>query len=240
MRVRIRFSKLGKVRFVGHRDVARLWERTLRKGSVPVAYSEGFSPRPRLSFGLALPLGAESYAEYLDVELASDHDPAELEQRLAGLLPPGFAVHAVRVIDRADASLQEDVVACSWEFTLPTIDLPSGAAMVERMLGAPELPLERARKGEKRVDDLRPAIESLSVRPDPDTGETVLEARLATRPRGMRPSELLAVAFPEFDDATDLCGRIVRLHQWIERDGARRELVPLDAAVGPHAEQVCA
>lgn len=240
MRVRIRFTKLGKVRFVGHRDVARLWERTLRKTSVPVSYSEGFSPRPRLSFGLALPLGAESSAEYLDVELATDHDPAELLVRLDEALPPGFAVQAVEVITKGDASLQEDVVACTWALTLRQIGYPEAEAMVDRLLAAPELLLERERKGEKRVDDLRPAIEELSVSADGATGAPILHARLATRPRGMRPSELLAVAFPDVDDPTECCGRILRVNQLIERDGARRELVPLDAAVAPHAEQVCA
>ncbi len=71
MRVRIRFSKLGKVRWTSHRDVARMWERAFRRVGLPVAYTSGFSPRPKVSFGLALPTGHESVAEYLDVELAT-------------------------------------------------------------------------------------------------------------------------------------------------------------------------
>ena len=66
-RLRVRFSKFGKVRFTSHRDVARIWERSLRRGDVAVAYTEGFSPRPKLSFGLALSTGYESYGEYLDI-----------------------------------------------------------------------------------------------------------------------------------------------------------------------------
>src|SRR5689334_18250150 len=69
MKVRIRFSKLGKVRFTSHRDVARMWERALRRAAVPVAYTEGFSPHPKLSFGLALSTGHESLGEYLDVDI---------------------------------------------------------------------------------------------------------------------------------------------------------------------------
>ena len=68
-RLRVRFAKHGKVRFTSHRDVARVWERALRRVALPVAYSEGFSPRPRLSFGLALPTGCASVGEYLDIEL---------------------------------------------------------------------------------------------------------------------------------------------------------------------------
>ena len=68
-RVRFRFSKVGKVRFTSHRDVARLWERALRRAELPVALTEGFSPRPKVHFGLALPTGYESDGEYLDVDL---------------------------------------------------------------------------------------------------------------------------------------------------------------------------
>ena len=70
MRVRIRYTVTGKIRFLGHRDVARAWERALRRAGQPVAYSEGFSPRPKLHFGLALSVGHESLAEYVDVDFS--------------------------------------------------------------------------------------------------------------------------------------------------------------------------
>src|SRR3954468_12553257 len=94
MKVRIRFSKLGKVRFTSHRDVARIWERALRRAAVPVAYTEGFSPHPKLSFGLALSTGHESLGEYLDVDIAAaaaaDVDIEELPARLDPGLPIGL------------------------------------------------------------------------------------------------------------------------------------------------------
>ena len=68
-RLRLRFTKTGKVRFTSHRDVARMWERALRRSQLPVAYSQGFVPHPLVSFGLALPTGCESRGEYLDVRL---------------------------------------------------------------------------------------------------------------------------------------------------------------------------
>ena len=77
-RVRFRYSKAGKVRFCSHRDLARVWERALRRARLPVAYSEGFSPRPKLSFGLALSTGYESVAEYVDVELMTSTEPDAL------------------------------------------------------------------------------------------------------------------------------------------------------------------
>src|SRR5436305_54477 len=84
MRIRLRFAKLGKVRFTSHRDVARMWERALRRASLPVAYTEGFSPRPKLHFGLALGTGHESLGEYLDIDLRPDLRPDLSPDRLAG------------------------------------------------------------------------------------------------------------------------------------------------------------
>src|SRR5205823_1044684 len=94
MRVRVRFGKEGKVRWTSHRDVARMWERAFRRVGLPLAYTAGFSPRPKVSFGLALPTGAESVAEYLDIELADGVQPdvAALPGRLSPALPVGIDV----------------------------------------------------------------------------------------------------------------------------------------------------
>ena len=88
MIVRMRFTKLGKIRWTSHRDVARMWERALRRAGLPVAYTQGFSPRPQLSFGLALPTGCESVAEYLDVSLRTELDPRDVAERAGGSSPP--------------------------------------------------------------------------------------------------------------------------------------------------------
>ena len=236
MRVRVRFSKLGKVRFTSHRDVARIWERVFRKAALPVAYSEGFSPRPKLAFGLALPTGAESLGEYLDIELAEDRPVSELATRLTDAMPAGFTVLVVEPVDRSAVSIQEDVEACTWEITVRERSADEVDAAVARVVAAGALPLARERKGELRVDDLRPGIESLTV-DSAGVGPT-MRAVLTTRPRGMRPSELLAVCFPDAAQPGDLAGRVLRTHQWIERDGARRELLPLADAGAPHTRNV--
>ncbi len=80
--LRVRYTKLGKIRFIGHRDVARIWERSLRKASIPVLYSQGFSPHPRISFGLALPTGFESEAEYVDIYLGEDFFMDGFDERI--------------------------------------------------------------------------------------------------------------------------------------------------------------
>jgi radical SAM-linked protein len=215
MRVRIRFTKLGKVRWTSHRDLARMFERALRRTRLPVAYSGGFSPRPRLSFGLALPTGAESLAEYIDLDLAEPVVAAGVPERLSPVLPGGVDVVAAVEID-GKSSLQQEVTSCSWEIGVPSsAELP---VMIDRTLAAPHLVISRERKGHITEDDIRPAIISLAEQ----GGRLVCE--LATQPRGLRPAELLDAL------AIDVAAADVRrTHQWIARDGARLEPIPPDA-----------
>jgi radical SAM-linked protein len=236
--LRLRYAKRGKIRFTSHRDTARVWERAMRRAAVPVAMSAGFTPRPRLSFGLALPTGAESVAEYLDVEVTAGamagSDVDELPGRLGAVLPVGFEALAVAEREAGAGSLQESVTTVTWE-----LEVPGGADVevaVTRLLASTELPLERERKGERRIDDIRPAVRSLAVgHDDPERrgslarelARRTLVAEVATVGRGLRPAELATVAFPGAD-ATGL--RTLRTHQWIEHDGDRREVIALPVA----------
>ena len=235
MRVRFRFTKLGKVRWTSHRDVARMWERALRRAQLSVTYTGGFSPRPKVSFGLALPTGAESVCEYLDVEL--EHDPAQLDvvslpARLTPALPAGIDVSAAVVIDDRADSLQQAVTSCRWEIgvtgstsTTTSSEPADLSARVADMLAAESIVITRERKGQAVSDDVRPAILSCSV-----LAESLLECELATQPRGLRPSELLRA----LDRGLEECS-VRRTHQWIVRDGAQWEPIPLDATSAPHA-----
>jgi radical SAM-linked protein len=225
VKLRIRYAKRGKVRFTSHRDTARIWERAMRRAGVPVATSAGFTPRPRLSFGLALPTGAESVAEYLDAEVLDEAMTADdvdgLPARLAPVLPVGFAVLLAATQGPGSGSLQEAVTSVTWELGTPEgCDLE---ATVARVLAAEELPIERERKGERRIDDVRPAIRSLAA-----AGDDTLVAEVATIGRGLRPAELAAVAFPGADT---VALRALRTHQWIEHDGDRREVLALPVVV---------
>jgi radical SAM-linked protein len=239
MRARIRFTKTGKIRFTSHRDVARVWERALRKAELPVAYTEGFSSRPKLHFGLALSTGHESFAEYLDADLLGDELPGAVGERLTAVLPDGMEVTGVAVIPPGMPSLQEDVAASRWRIVLDGVTLEDAQEAVAAAMAAPALVLTRARKGETRDDDVRPAIEALSA--DSTDDGVLLDATLATRPRGLRPAELLAAVLPHHADPAFAWRRVVRLQQFIERDGCRSELPPLAGLPAPHAlEPACA
>ena len=235
-RVRLRFTKLGKVRWTSHRDVARMWERALRRAEVPVAYTEGFSPRPRLSFGLALSTGHESLGEYLDVDLADTVDVTSLPARLTPALPTGIDCVAGAALGGSEPSLQQAVTTCTWEIELAGLDGTRAAHAVAAALAAPSLIATRSRKGHEVTDDLRPAILALAVTADgSDAGGPVVTAEVATQPRGLRPGELVEVCFGAVE-----ARRVLRTHQWIEQDGARREPIPVDATSLPHAVRACA
>jgi radical SAM-linked protein len=232
MKLRIRFTKLGKVRFTSHRDVARVWERAIRRASLPVAYSEGFSPRPKVAFGLALSTGAESLAEFLDIELAHDVDPEASAAGLADALPAGFTVTAAQAVPAGVGSLQQVVTSCSWQIDLdPEVDLSTARTAVDRMVAAESVIVTRERKGKQVEDDLRPALLALDVivtdvaatdgSSAADRPRTTLLAELGTQPRALRPAELLAALGFASEDA-----RVLRTHQWIHDGDARRELLP--------------
>jgi len=222
VKLRIRFAKIGRVRWTSHRDVARMWERALRRARVPIAYTEGFSPRPKLSFGLALPTGCESNAEYLDVALREPLAPEEVTANFSCLLPDGVDVVAAQVLPEGAGSLQEEVTSCRWEIDVPQSDPDALSEIIARVLGAEVLSVTRERKGRPVTDDLRPSVLALSSTGSCGTG-AVLVAELGTRPRGVRPAELAQVM------GIDL-GLARRTNQWIERDGSPWEPLATPAA----------
>lgn len=227
MRLRVRFTKRGKVRFTSHRDVARVWERALRRAELPVARTEGFNPRPKLHFGLALSTGHESDAEYLDVDLVpgSEVDLAALPARLTLALPKGLEVTAVTAIPPGTPSLQQSVTASRWEIEILGLSATELAVRAEALLAADTLVTTRQRKGRDVNDDVRPHL--LHLEPVVGPGDRpVLVAELATRDRALRPNELVALLGPEAGE-----GKVRRTHQFTEQDGVRSE--PLEGAADP-------
>jgi radical SAM-linked protein len=225
MKVRLRFSKLGKIRFTSHRDVARIWERALRRAALPVAYTEGFSPRPKLHFGLALSTGHESLAEYLDVDLRDEVEIAALPALLDAELPVGIRVTAAAPVAPGTPSLQEAVASCSWRIEALGLDPALADSLVADLLAADEVLITRTRKGKEVTDDLRPAILTVSLT-GPTTGGVSLDADLAVHPRSARPSELLralASQAPPARRAAVTEGNVLRVAQWTWRDGVRCE-----------------
>lgn len=228
MKVRVRFTKAGKIRWTSHRDVARMWERAFRRTNLPLAYSVGFSPRPKVSFGLALSTGHESAAEYLDLELLAEPvvDLQGLPARLSAALPDGIDVISAAPIDDRRDSLQHEVTSCSWDVVAAGASLTELRELVDRALAADAIVISRTRKGASVEDDVRPGILAVDVLDEVETPDgrpaVHFTAELATQPRGLRPAELLTALSPALEEVS-----VRRTNQWILRaDGARVE--PLD------------
>ena len=224
--VRLRFSKHGPVRFISHRDVARAFERAFRIVELPLAFSAGFSPHPKVSFGPALAVGYESDAEYLDLELTREVDLAWLVDAVSDGLPEGMAVvAAVPLADRAP-SLQEGIAALGYEVELTGITPGDLGPVVDAFVAADTVEVTVTRKGEERVDDIRPSVLALH-RPRPAEATIVVE--VATRPRTLRVADVVNGLRAVSPDAGALEERrVVRTHQRIERGGARHEPLAVD------------
>jgi radical SAM-linked protein len=197
----------------------------------------GFSPRPKVSFGLALSTGHESVAEYLDLEL----DPAKVEglevsqlpARHSAALPDGIDVITARDIDDRRDSLQHEVTSSVFEITAAGAALSEVEHFVAQALAADAIVITRTRKGQAAEDDVRPAILSITGLDEVETDDgrpgVRFTAELATQPRGLRPAELLTALSDTLEEV-----RVRRTHQWISRDdGARAE--PLDGIAPPDA-----
>jgi radical SAM-linked protein len=161
-RVRIRYAKRGPLRFSSHRDFARAFERAVRRAGVPVAFSQGFTPHPKISYASAAPTGAASEAEYLEIGLREQVDPADLRAVLGEALPAGLALLAAEVAT-SGRSLDDEIDASRWRLELPEVDPDRLVAAVETFLGAPEVLVERMTKQGRRRFDARAAVAQMDV-----------------------------------------------------------------------------
>jgi radical SAM-linked protein len=187
VRARARYSKTGKLRFVSAIDLGRVWERSLRRADLPIAYSEGFSPHPKVSFPDALPLGYASTGEYVELTFTAAVDLDALVARLNEAFPPGIAVLAAATVDEGAPRLAKWLAASLWQVDYPLDCDPSElAGAVEQARAASELPVERERKGEITHEDLRPVLHEIT-----NDDRTVRAVLHHTQPP-LRPSEVHA------------------------------------------------
>ena len=198
MRIRITFSKLGALRYTGHLDLHKLWERAARRAELPLAYSQGFHPQPKMNIAAALPLGFSSRCEVLDMRLEHEISLDGLREKLQATLPTGIQVTNVESIDERAPTLQTQVVSAEYEVSLAeasSTTLRANGSEVKRKI---ESVLEsesiiRTRRGKEY--DLRPLIEAL------DLMDGKIFMRLAARESATgRPEEVLDVLGIAFED----------------------------------------
>jgi radical SAM-linked protein len=193
-RLRITFSKGEAPKYISHLDLARTWERVFRRAGLPVAYSQGFNPRPRFQVAAALPVGVSGRAELLDVWLTEPMAPLEALSRLRIALPSGLEVVGVVDVDLRSPSLQSQMRAAVYRAIVRSPEPPEAIRhRVAALLEVPTLPRRRQHKGKLQSYDLRPFIQSIEFEPGED-GEHVLMMRLQASPDGAgRPDEVLDV-----------------------------------------------
>ena len=204
-RLRFRFAKTGSLALLSHLDLVRLMERALRRSGVPVSFTGGFHPLPRVQFALALPLGAEAAGEWMDVEMAEWQDPAWVCQRLQAQLPPQFPLQAVREVPVSGVSLSQELVAASWSLVLrpeppvaasgsaPLVSLAQWQAAVDALLKAGEWIWEDTdKKGRPRSRDCRPYLQELclAATADPAAVSLAYTAEIDAAGRSLRPEQL--------------------------------------------------
>lgn len=190
-RIRLRYAKRGRLRFSSHRDFSRAFERALVRAGVPMAYSSGFNPHPRISYAGAAPTGSASEAEYLEIGLAQESDPHDVRARLDAALPPGLDV--LEAVVSAGGSLSDRLEASEWQITVD-LPVPDAQAAVGSFLAADQVEVERMTKRGMRTFDCRAAVAALSV-VESGSGEeecAILRVVLRHGTPSVRPDDVLA------------------------------------------------
>ena len=190
MRVRITFTKQNALRYIGHLDLHSLWERAMRRADLPLAYSQGFHPQPKISLAAALPLGFSSRGEVLDVRLKEDVAVEHITKQLTESLPPDIKILDVQEVAENLPALQTQVLSAAYDVHLTEpVETSELMRRVESMMMSESIIRERRGKSY----DLRPLIEMISVITD-SNGKAWLKMTLAAREGATgRPEEVLSV-----------------------------------------------
>lgn len=189
MRVRITFSKQGPLRFIGHLDLHRMWERAMRRAELPLSYSQGFHPQPKISLAAALPLGFSSRGEVLDVRFNEELSTEDITSRLQNSLPPDLKILRVESVDERAPALQTQVLSAAYNVHLTEpVDGSDLNRRVEQLMMSESILRERRGKSY----DLRPLIEMLSVITEAN-GTVWMKMTLSAREGATgRPEEVLS------------------------------------------------
>ncbi|MBX6390515.1 MAG: DUF2344 domain-containing protein [Frankia sp.] len=187
-RVRVRFAKRGRLRFLSHLDVTRSFERGLRRARVPMAYSAGFSPHPRISWTNGVPTGAASEAEYVELALAADVAPEALRVALDAALPPGLDVTACVPAD--DRPLAARLEASRWAIRVPGVDVADLGRALDALLATDRVEVERTTRRGRATVDVRGSVICGVCRAD-SAGCAILDVVVRHTTPAVRPDDVL-------------------------------------------------
>jgi radical SAM-linked protein len=207
-RLRIRYAKRGRLRFASHRDLARALERALRRAQVPMAFSAGFTPHPKISYVGAAPTGAASEAEYLEIGLAEPRDPEQVRVALDASLPADIAVLECVEAAEGGGSLADRIDAAAWRIELPGADPADLDRALAAFLARDRVEVPRRTKSGLKDVDARAAVTSASV--GAGTGCAILQVVVRQVTPAVRPDDVLAALAAVADLRPPLPPRAVR------------------------------
>nr|WP_202498426.1 TIGR03936 family radical SAM-associated protein [Streptomyces sp. SID5469] len=219
-RIRLRYTKRGRLRFTSHRDFQRAFERALRRAEVPMAYSAGFTPHPKVSYANAAPTGTGSEAEYLEIALTEARDPDKLRELLDESLPTGLDI--VDAVEARTSGLADRLTASVWELRLDGVDPADAERAVEAFKTAETVEVQRKTKNGMRTFDARGAVAGLDARvethspqADRPTDQPCAILRLVVRhvTPAVRPDDVLSGLRAVADLAPPVPAAVTRLAQ---------------------------
>lgn len=197
-RFRIWFAKGDRVRYISHLDVLRFWERAIRRAGLPLAYSQGFTPHPKIAFAGPLPLGFISESEVMDVTLDDWVEIETLEGKLKVDVTEDFAISKIEEIPLATPSPQALVLWADYRVELPGLGAPTASAAVEKFLATDEFPWTEERRERERTYDLRASVATLSA--TPTDGGSRIHMRVQTdQERTIRPEHVVRALFGDLE-----------------------------------------
>ncbi|ALC23224.1 TIGR03936 family radical SAM-associated protein [Streptomyces pristinaespiralis] len=240
-RIRLRYTKRGRLRFTSHRDFQRAFERALRRAEVPMAYSAGFTPHPKVSYANAAPTGTGSEAEFLEIALTDHRDPDKLRELLDESLPDGLDI--IDAVEARTTGLADRLTASVWELRLDGVEPRDAESAVAAFLAAETVEVRRKTKNGMRTFDARGAVAALEA--SDRTGDTPCAIlRLVVRhvTPAVRPDDVLSGLRAVADLAPPVPAAVTRLAQGLfdEESGTVTDPLAPDREAAPAAPPTAA
>ena len=213
-KLRVRYAKRGRLRFTSHRDIQRALERALRRTGVPMAYSAGFSPHPKISYAGAASMGAASEAEYLEISVTERLDPEKVRVALDEAMPPGLDI--VEIVEAGAGSLVDQLQASEWRIELAGVSPEEAAQAAAFFLATPEVIVERMTKSGVRRFDARGAVVRLAAEAPESAGAppcAILRLVVRHETPAVRPDDVLTALRVVASLTPPVPARVTRLAQ---------------------------
>lgn len=195
MHFRMKYGKTREGKFLAHLDLMRTWERAFRRGTIPLAFSQGFNPHPKISFGSALAVGITSSGEYMDVELKEFREVEEIKASLENNLPLGLKVYDIVEIDHGTPSLMSRINRAKYQVQgklIGDFNSTQGENIVQQLLAKESIIVQSYSKKGLRDKDIRPGIFALSIDVDEENKSVLVEFTVQTGSQGnIRPEEVI-------------------------------------------------